>query len=272
MTNPCVSLDPDEKRYNNMRLRGWSKGNSMHEVAMTSAEPSGSSTSNDDGNINTTWWPTLSFAPEGPKKWRVLKYTRKVGKGVHCYKRVRDAALDWEFNAGDDTGLLSVPSTGSSTVHDGVYRDRYTVTPIDEGAVSEIELVPPYRCIGSARHLVSYSAKKLAPFLPKLYSINPVMIAYDAVDQRGPSTTFSCSAYATMKGHLLRGEERVTVALRDGTEDVEVQIVSISQAGPSINGRAVWPFIGKMQSTFFEAQMDFLEKIGTISNAEKIGR
>jgi hypothetical protein len=65
-----------------------------------------------------------------------------------------------------------------------------------------------------------------------------------------------------MKGHLFRGEERVTVALRDGTQAVDVEIVSISKAGPSLKAKGIWPFIGKMQSTFFEQQMDFLEQNG----------
>ena len=210
----------------------------------------------------------MSFAPSHPKKWRVLKYRRKVGSGIECYKRVRDAALDWEFKAGDDMGLLPVTGASGSVPHNDFARDamvrgryRYTVTPVEEED-SEADTVPLHQCVGAARRLVSYSAKRVAPFLPKLYSVNPVMVVYDVVDQRGPSTTFSSTAYATMKGHLLRGEERVTVTLRDGTEDVEVEIVSVSQAGQSMKGKAVWPFIGKMQSTFFESQMDFLQRIG----------
>jgi hypothetical protein len=32
--------------------------------------------------------------------WRVLRYTRRIGKGEECYNRVRDAALNWEFHTG----------------------------------------------------------------------------------------------------------------------------------------------------------------------------
>lgn len=64
-----------------------------------------------------------------------------------------------------------------------------------------------------------------------------------------------------MKGHLLRGEERVTVALRDRNQAVDVEIISISKAGESIKAKGLWPFIGKMQNKFFESQMKSLEKV-----------
>ena len=88
------------------------------------------------------------------------------------------------------------------------------------------------------------------------------MVVYDVMDQRGPSTTFSSTAYATMKGHLLRGEERVTVALRDGSQAVDVEIVSISKAGPSLKAKTIWPFCGKMQNAFFESQLEHLHQVG----------
>ena len=76
-----------------------------------------------------------------------------------------------------------------------------------------------------------------------------------------PDTTFTSTAYATMKGHLLRGEERVTVALRDRSEVVDVEIVSISKSGNSLKARGIWPFIGNMQHNFFNNQMDALQEV-----------
>jgi uncharacterized protein (UPF0548 family) len=64
-----------------------------------------------------------------------------------------------------------------------------------------------------------------------------------------------------MKGHLLRGEERVTVALRDRSEAVDVEIVSISKAGNSFKAKGIWPFIGNMQRDFFNNQMDALQEV-----------
>lgn len=95
---------------------------------------------------------------------------------------------------------------------------------------------------------------------------------------RGPKTTFTSTAYATMKGHLLCGEERVTVLLRDDTnQSVDVEILSISQPGRRqktknkkkttssssfITKRIIWPFVvGRMQKSFFQQQLDYLEQV-----------
>lgn len=76
----------------------------------------------------------------------------------------------------------------------------------------------------------------------------------------GPGTTYTSTAYATMKGHLIRGEERVTVAFRDDTGHVDVEILSLSKPGPSIKGRLAWPLLGNMQQKFFLNQLDFFSK------------
>ena len=55
----------------------------------------------------------------------------------------------------------------------------------------------------------------------------------------------------------------MTVALRDGTQAVDVEILSISKSGASLKAKVIWPFIGKMQATFFEQQMNFLERLGS---------
>ena len=219
------------------------------------------STSKDDEN---RWWPSLSFAPAEPLKWRVKTYRQKVGTGVDCYNRVRDAALDWEFRVGDTMGILPVTTQPDRrpTTENYINRGRYSVTPSTEEEDGDMNEYPMYQCLGAARRYVSFTSRRFLPFLPKIYSVNPVMSVFDVVDQRALATTFTSTAYATMRGHLLRGEERVTVALRDGNEDVEVEIVSVSRAAPSIGGRTIWPFIGKMQAAFFEVQMEHLSRIG----------
>jgi uncharacterized protein (UPF0548 family) len=213
------------------------------------------------------WWPSLSFAPTDPFKWRVKTYRQKVGTGVDCYKHVRDAALDWEFRDGDNMGILPVTAPDRPNMSPSnerhIINGRYTVTPSNsEKERGEMNEFPMHQCIGAARRYVSFASRRVLPFLPKIYSVNPVMSVFDVVDSRAPATTFSSTAYATMRGHFLRGEERVTVALRDGNEDVEVEIVSVSRAAPTLVGRVLWPFIGNMQSTFFELQMEHLRKIG----------
>ena len=65
-----------------------------------------------------------------------------------------------------------------------------------------------------------------------------------------------------MKGHLFRGEERVTVALRDYDELIDLEIISISRPADMLIAKALWPFIGKKQNKFFLYQMEFLKGIG----------
>jgi hypothetical protein len=72
-----------------------------------------------------------------------------------------------------------------------------------------------------------------------------------------------------MKGHLLRGEERVTVALRDYDQSVDVEVLSISRPGRTVLSRGLWPFIGRMQNIFFELQMDFLKGVARQSECEE---
>jgi len=250
MTNPSVTVTSSTKHSADDNL-----------LLTVSSSPE-KINSRDDEN---RWWPSLSFAPTEPLKWRVKKYRQKVGTGVDCYSRVRDAVLDWEFRCGDDMGILPVTTPTAPhrpTNNEVIIRGRYTVRPTtqeDDGTMDEL---PMHQCIGAARRYVSFASRQILPFLPKLYSVNPVMSVFDVVDNRAPASTFTSTAYATMRGHLLRGEERVTVILRDGNEDVEVEIVSVSRAAPTLGGRAVWPFIGEMQGTFFESQMEHLRRIG----------
>ena len=260
MTNPSVSFlsRKDDQCPSNLLLTTSSSSRNGH---VKNASNSERSMWKDD---ETRWWPSLSFAPPEPLKWRVKTYRQRVGTGVDCYNRVRDAALDWEFHVGDDLGIIPVttPPASLPTNEHNINRGRYSVTPSTEEEDEDMNEYPMHQCIGAARRYVSFTSRRVLPFLPKIYSVNPVMSVFDVVDQRAQATTFTSTAYATMRGHLLQGEERVTVALRDGNEDVEVEIVSVSRAAPSLGGRSIWPFIGKMQATFFELQMEHLRRIG----------
>jgi uncharacterized protein (UPF0548 family) len=205
--------------------------------------------------------------------WRILVYRKRVGRGKECYQQVRDAALDWEFQSADGSmGMMEVPV--SSPQHRLKQprtipaSSRYSVQPIidddDLGSYSSSSSL--YRSLGS-RRLVSFSSKSLTGFLPpclqrRIYAINPVMVVYDVVDQHAQQTLFTSTAYSTLKGHFIRGEERVTVALRDGSQDVEVEILSISRAGPSLFGKMLWPFLGTMQNRFFQRQLEHLSESG----------
>lgn len=265
MTNPSMHIISNEQESDKKLVLCSTSSDSPAGHVVPTKHPE-----TQDGTIvaNNNWWPSLSFAPSQPRQWRIITHRRRVGRGWECYDKVRNAALDWEFKANEDMGLLLVPTppttTDTNQRQQSIIRGRYTINPEnDHRAIAETNNnLPLHQCLGAARRFVSYSAQRVVPFLPKIYSINPVMIVYDVVDQRGPATMYTSTAYATMKGHLLRGEERVTVALRDGTEDVEVEILSISRPGPSAMARVVWPFIGKMQHNFFLSQLNSLSSVG----------
>lgn len=124
---------------------------------------------------------------------------------------------------------------------------------------------------------------------------NPCQVLYDLIDQRynyqcyGTSSrsshgfqlsqrpgglTYTSTAYGTLKGHLLVGEERISVAIHDeavpknslnhGNKSgkVEVEILSYSHATNSILGRLIFPFIKDMQEQFFRDQILTLDQIG----------
>ena len=136
--------------------------------------------------------------------WRVLLYRKRVGSGRDCYERVRNAALDWEFLSSDGSmGMMEVPVSCHSDRQSHIIstpKQRYSIESMDE---SNSGSPSPYRSLGS-RRLVSFTSKRIAGFLPsrlqkRIYALNPVMVVYDIVDERAPSTTFTSTAYATLK-------------------------------------------------------------------------
>merc|ERR1711957_769601 len=91
----------------------------------------------------------------------------------------------------DNSELETMPVASSNI------KRSYFVQPID---VNESDLTRSanvyssssslYRSLGS-RRLISFSSKSITEFLPsflqrRIYSINPVMVVYDVVDQRAP--------------------------------------------------------------------------------------
>jgi len=219
--------------------------------------------------------------------WRVLKYRREcVGRGQKCYETVRDAALEWEFhNSAGTRGMLPItkpqkPNTPSTKEQQSTKIAKpfpsnssrsYHALSLPETAQQDFARTKRHRPIwfGGNRSGSRSSSESPAggkPFVTYagqpslLWVVNPVRIVYELMDQRGPSSTYTSTAYATRRGHWLKGEERVSVVLRDGTQEVDVEIVSVSRPGTMV-GKLVWPFIGPMQSSFFEDQLDALTEI-----------
>jgi uncharacterized protein (UPF0548 family) len=261
MTNPCLHIDLRRDHDNHNNGNGGLETTTIPASIRKTSSTAGTTTTN-------SWWPNVLLSDKKKNEWRVLTYRRRVGTGDDCYQRVKNAALDWEFGD-EDLGMINVPATAatSATSHTPGQQQRYSAhSLLAESSHQQLWSGPggrrfvTYSGSGSSSASSSTTKFKFRVPIPRIYAINQVCVIYDLVDQRAPSTTYTSTAYATMKGHLLSGEERVTVALRDGTQAVEVEIVSVSKPGPSLPSKLLWPFIGKMQQTFFERQMESLEQ------------
>jgi hypothetical protein len=181
--------------------------------------------------------------------------------------------LQWQFqhNQTRSQGILAVPpspssssSSSSSNGCDDVNGNNDNAFCLDTQASQHVQSIWSGPHSRGSRRLVTFTTLGFSN--SKLYTLNPVMVVYDLMDQRGPGTTYTSTAYATLKGHFLRGEERVTVALRDDSGFVDVEILSYSKPGSGIKAKLAWPMIGKLQSTFFQHQMDYFEQVA----AEKV--
>lgn len=172
--------------------------------------------------------------------WRVLRYRKRVGTGKRCYRRVQHAMLDWDFEACEGNrcmGILSTPMSNKT---------------VDVGCN---EASPRSRFL-TRRHLLATFTGIIFPIpLKPLFVINPVHVVYEVKNSRRSST-----AYATLTGHLLAGEERVTVLI-DGGDAVVVEILSFSRPAPTLRGKCIWPLIGRMQQRFFLAEVHHLDRI-----------
>ena len=208
------------------------------------------------------WWPGMAQEPNN-HEWRVLRFRQRVGKGQDCYEQCRDAALAWEFQ-GVGQGMVRVEdsrperkSCSAIHVHNNQCQDQ------DDQSSQSASLLSQTWAPG--RRYVTYTSfpKRGGPVVPHLYTVNPVAVVYAAVDQRAPGTTCTATAYATLAGHFLCGEERVTVCHRDHDNGVDVEILSVSRASDSFPGRRwVWPLVGRrLQRSFFSQQLHALQRV-----------
>ena len=98
---------------------------------------------------------------------------------------------------------------------------------------------------------------------PTFFAVSPVAGVYDIVDGWSDNNDlFTSTSYATVGRHLLCGEERVTAILRNDKK-VDLEVLSYSRPAPSLVGKIVWPFIGRMQNQFFESQMKAIRLVAS---------
>ncbi len=136
--------------------------------------------------------------------WRVLKFCRRVGTGGNRYKKLRRAVLDWEFESrvgNRSMGIIPV----TAPLHDSATKSSSTT-----------------------RSLLATFTEVRLPFR-SLFVVNPVHVIRETrnVKDDRNKCIISSASYATMRGHLLSGEERVTAIWRNGIDnEVDVEILS----------------------------------------------
>lgn len=258
LTNPCLHIAVPEEEQKGMAC-------SMDAASSVTLATLPVSTRDVDA-AQDSWWPETACSTSACRSWRLLTFRRRVGRGAACYQAVRDAALQWEFSSLDNSkGIVAVSPPAVHSARGYSVHHHHASMQQDDNVYDPVAAAGSILKIGPGRRFVTYSKSGFRFRLGGLYAMNPVSVVYDVVDERGPGTTFTSTAYATEKGHWLRGEERVTVALRD-TGHVDVEIVSFSKPAPGM-GKLVWPVIGGMQQGFFQQQLNALQRVAQGSDS-----
>ncbi|KAL3797697.1 hypothetical protein ACHAW5_004383, partial [Stephanodiscus triporus] len=160
--------------------------------------------------------------------WRVLRYQKRVGFGKNCYRRVRQAVLDWDFEAHEGNKYMGILPVETS-------KKAVDFCSNEAG-----------RSFFERRHLLAtFTGISFPRPLKSLFVVNPVHVVYEVKDSRIVQTClFTTAPFATLTGHL-----------------VAVEILSYSRPAPSIKGKFIWPLIGRTQQQFFLCEIHHLDKI-----------
>jgi len=175
--------------------------------------------------------------------WRMLIFRKRVGKGEECYKNVLNAVHGWNFESYKGEKSMGIVSAVKS-----------------KKAAGNSSNEAPWFTVPRRNLLATFTEICFPKPLKSLYVVSPVHVVYEVKDALSiPNCKFSSTAYATLSGHLLAGEERVSVVWRkDMGDEVDIEIVSFSQSAPSIGGKIIWPLIGRMQKQFFLSEVSSL--------------
>ena len=144
MTNPLLSVftstSPSAAAAATCSSTDVILASTKTKLAPTSSETGG-------GNKDDAWWPGLNLMPdqqrdssmgdsdsvqlgllhrvrrrrrEHKSEWQVLKYrSYRIGTGHECYKKVRDAALDWSFASSSPSRPESTSETKPTSTTSG---------------------------------------------------------------------------------------------------------------------------------------------------------
>eukprot|EP00545_Synedropsis_sp_CCMP1620_P009536 CAMPEP_0119012016 /NCGR_PEP_ID=MMETSP1176-20130426/6027_1 /TAXON_ID=265551 /ORGANISM="Synedropsis recta cf, Strain CCMP1620" /LENGTH=384 /DNA_ID=CAMNT_0006964911 /DNA_START=135 /DNA_END=1286 /DNA_ORIENTATION=+ len=278
MTNPSLHIAVDNQVV--MHVLGSSSSSSSSSSSKSDSQVQDETSPQEQHQKEDAWWPegmTTTTTTNAAAGWRVKEYRRTVGWGTNCYETVREKVLAWEFDA-NHQGILALDdqdksslttATTATTTPTRQSKNRATIrhnNKIDNNPSPWHHSTTNAAALGGDRpRLVTYTKSFLG-----FWCVSPIRVVYDWVDQRGPSTTYTSTAYATLQNHGLVGEERVTVALRDNdSRRVDVQIISYSKASHHWWAQVAFGIglMQKMQDRFFSNQMQWLQTVAEASSS-----
>ena len=128
----------------------------------------------DAADAEQAWFPASS----SPNKWRKCRYRRRVGQGQECYERVREAALGWQFQH-PAKGIIPVCADKANE------KSKNDCFALNDEASRQVQPLWSGPHSQGSRRLVTFTKMGFKTrWLPKLYTMNPVMVVYDLLDQR----------------------------------------------------------------------------------------
>jgi hypothetical protein len=130
------------------------------------------------------WFPGTNNNDDN-NKWRQCRYRRRVGQGEACYERVRDAAVAWQFSHNAEKGILPVQHAVRNNHPIDTNGNDEDCFSLDDQASQNVQPLWSGPHTSASRRLVTYTTTGFrSKWLPKLYTMNPVMVIYDLLDQR----------------------------------------------------------------------------------------
>lgn len=197
-------------------------------------------------------------AVEAPR-WAVNEFGAVVGHGQLAYSAAAEALQTWNVMEGVGWAGVSCEAAGGGD-KDGVGRGVATVA---QTFAKFLWVLNPCRQVYADRDLGVAFPPGLEKFLP---AGSAERFEGEGGGRRGSKDKLSQIAYATVEGHLLRGEERLLVAW-DGKErgprgrgggEVRFEVYSISSGAPGL-GQVLFPLVAPMQRRYFQAQVDAMK-------------
>lgn len=143
-----------------------------------------------------------------------MRYRRKVGNGEQCYAKLRDAALQWEkMHEGSHWAGVRILEPKQRSL---LEQQQHTTTVNKDNQTELMEdpyaPLPPTVSENVMQIWSHPGGRKLATMsrigrkLP-IWVVNPCVVVYELVDSKAKEMTYSSTAYATLSGHLIAGEE-----------------------------------------------------------------